>query len=168
MKNETQHHHEGEAANAVPMTAGSQNAGGGSVDGKGSTSPDQSALPGAGADEATSANIDSNSAPSVKFFSDMLPNVDEVRKELQAVGGRSEKIKLEIADLEKRLSDSQTTFAELTGALAVNNARRQRLLAEKSDTATIDKTIASLQRELRTAGDMQEGLSDLLPKSGTS
>ncbi len=107
-------------------------------------------------------NATETAAVPATTFKELIPNVKELLEERKTLGETRAEIEKAIEGLETRLSKCQESFAEVTAALALNNAERQKLLANGTNHAKIDATISALQTSLKNAGDEQEGLKDIL------
>lgn len=95
-------------------------------------------------------------------FGDTMASAAKFAEEVKAAESKAQKLAQEIGRLKNELPGVEAKVSELTTALESSKRERQRLTALGENTATVEKQVEKLQRELDAAGDKAAGMNALL------
>lgn len=95
-------------------------------------------------------------------FADKMPKPAQLAGEFEQAQKKAEKLEGEILKLRNDLPAVEKRVVDLSTALESSKRERQRLLALEENTATVDKQVEKLERELKAASDKAAGMGALV------
>jgi hypothetical protein len=102
----------------------------------------------------------------MKKFADTVSKPSAIAAEIEQAQRSAKKLAEETDKLKARLPGVEGRVSELSTAIASTKAEKQRLVALGENTATVDKQLEKLERELDAKSDEAAGINALLVENG--